>query len=297
MVVGSWVSTFYLFIEGQFYKKIIPLSNVDFKMFKGMLKYSMPMIPNSLSWWVSNSSDKYMLNYMSGTSSVGVYSIAYKIPSLLSTINTIFMSAWQISAVDDFGSTQSANFFSNIYKSLTSMDAIVVSALIAFSKIIAKVLYAKDFYVAWKYAVILCFAFYFSSLSSFLGSIYTTSKKTNALFCTSVIGAVLNIVVNLALIPVYGAFGAAIATLVSYFVVWIIRFFHVDHIFRFEKYLTRSTILSGILIIQTFLIYRDSKINDLFSYICLLTIAIINKESFQTIVVLVVNKIKSLKNR
>ncbi len=274
LIVGSFISIIYLFISGKYYNRILLFSKIDWPTFKSMLKYSVPMIPNALSWWVSNSSDKYMLNYMSSTAEVGIYGISYKIPSLLSTINTIFMSAWQISAVEDFGSKQSSAFFSDVYKKLSALDALVVSSLVVLSRYIAKFLYAKDFYIAWKYAALLCFAFYFSSLSSFLGSIYTSSKKTKALFYTSVIGAITNIVFNVAMIPIWGAYGAAIATLISYVVVYIVRYFHVNKIFRFEKHGMINIVTSAVIITQIICVYQSSLLYDILSIILFLMLCV-----------------------
>ena len=59
-------------------------------------------MPNSISWWVSNSSDRYIMNIFRGLSELGIYSVSYKIPSIMATISGIMVSAWEMSAVDDF---------------------------------------------------------------------------------------------------------------------------------------------------------------------------------------------------
>ncbi|WP_019679572.1 oligosaccharide flippase family protein [Ruminococcus flavefaciens] len=295
LVIGSVISLLYLFVSGKYYKNLLKAKSINILTYKSMLKYSIPMIPNSLSWWISNSSDKYMLNYITDTSSVGVYSISYKIPSLLSTVNTIFMSAWQISAVEDFGSRQSADFFSDMYKKLTALDALVVSMLVVFSKFLAKFLYINEFFDAWKYAAILCFAFYFSSLSSFLGSIYTSSKRTNALFYTSLIGAISNIVLNLILIHRYYAYGAAIATLISYMIVWLFRFFHVNKVFEFEKKMISNIISGSAILLQIIFVYIENTVFNILSFAILILLAIYYRNFISDTMLMIKNKL--LKHR
>lgn len=65
-----------------------------------------------MCWWINCSSDKYFVNIFCGAAAVGIYAVAYKVPSLLSTVMSIFFGAWQISAVEDFGSETSRSFFS-----------------------------------------------------------------------------------------------------------------------------------------------------------------------------------------
>lgn len=75
--------------------------------------------------------------------------MAYKVPSLLSTVMSIFFGAWQISAVEDFGSETSRSFFSDIYRKTLLMNVFASSVLIGVSKYLGKILFADDFFVAF----------------------------------------------------------------------------------------------------------------------------------------------------
>ena len=63
----------------------------------------------------------------------------------------------------------------------------------------------------------------FSGLASFLGSVYTVEKKSSMSLVTSMVAAVANIILNIILIPVIGAMGAAVATALSYLLLLAIR--------------------------------------------------------------------------
>ena len=106
------------------------IGKIDKKLMKKMLFYSLPMITNSISWWISNSSDKYILTFLCGATINGIYSVAYKIPTILSVCYGVFMSAWRLSAVDDFGSEETDRFYSQILtkmtKALISVGAVIL---------------------------------------------------------------------------------------------------------------------------------------------------------------------------
>lgn len=222
-ILGYAVSFLYIFFRERLWNYLVPFSAVDRNVFMEMLVYCIPLIPNSISWWISDSSDRYILEYFFGASAIGIYAIAYKIPSIISILSTILTSAWQISAVDDFGSEESKEFFSDVYQKYASVYVMAASGIILLIKIIAKILFSGEFYEAWKYAMILLIAVVFQAMNGFLGIIYAASKKTKKIFITTIIGAGSNIVLNILLIPSMGALGAAIATMVSYVVVWIMR--------------------------------------------------------------------------
>lgn len=224
---GYIVATIYLFISTRMWiyidKNSPILSLKKNETAKNIINYSIPLIPNALCWWVNNSSDKYILKFFSTASVVGIYSISYKIPSILTTISGIFFSAWQISAVEDFGGETSTYFYNEVFKKIICLNSLCAMILMSISKLLAGFLFSNDFYIAWKYTILLIGAFWFNTISSFVGTIYTSAKKTKMLFITSVISAVVNIVLNILLIPRFEIVGAAVATMVSYFLVFIIR--------------------------------------------------------------------------
>ncbi len=140
------------------------------------------------------------------------------------------MQAWQISVVDDFGTEEGNRFFNKIYNLYLESNVIICAALIISSKYLGKILFLGEFSSAWKYSVVLIIGYSFHSLAGFLGTIYTSAKKTNLLFTSTFIAAVANIFLNILLIlslsrfgEFIAAMGAAIATVISYFLSYYIR--------------------------------------------------------------------------
>lgn len=223
MIIGNGIQILYLFFAENIWKYYMVPWKVDKRMLRVFLTYCIPLIPNSISWWISNSSDRYILSYFSGAAILGIYSVAYKIPSIVSVISNIFTGAWQISAVENFGDDESIHFFSNVYHKYSTLYVVGCSFVILFIKVLAKILFANEFYNAWPYAIILTFAAIFQAMGGFLGIIYGAAMKTREIFTTTMAGAIINIVLNFVLIPFWGAMGAAVSTLIGYAVVWFVR--------------------------------------------------------------------------
>lgn len=250
------VSLLYV-IKGHILKELISIRTIDFVLAKKMLKYSIPMIPNSLSWWISDSSDKYLVTFFKGVSVTGLYSVAYKIPTILTILTSIFMSAWQISSVENFGTEENRKFFSDIYVKYASCTIILCTGLITFAKIISQFLFSNNFFDAWIYTPVLLLGFVFNSMSAFFGTVYTAAKKTQMLFYSTLIGAFVNIFLNIILIQKYSALGAAIATMLSYFFVWMIRFFNSHKIMKLDIDIKGNIVSYALLLIQVVLVCLD----------------------------------------
>lgn len=132
------------------------------------------------------------------------------------------MNAWQISAVTE--EKGRSKFFTRIFRSYSSLIFMVGACIIPFSKILVSLLAQDSYYEAWKFIPFLVMATVFNCFGTFTGSVYTVEKKSILSFLTISAGAVLNIVLNLLLIPLWGVNGAAFSTFVSYLLVFILRF-------------------------------------------------------------------------
>ena len=154
-VLAYVISSLFIIIAGGTYKAIIPVFNIDKAQFKRMVSYAVPMIPNSAMWWINNSADRYIVTYMVSAAANGVYSVAYKIPSVFSVITSVFMQAWQITVVEDFGSKEGNDFFNRVYGIFIQAVVLLSACIIAFSRFLGRILYAKEFYSAWTFSVVL----------------------------------------------------------------------------------------------------------------------------------------------
>ncbi len=252
VILSDALVTVLLFFTESLWRDIKPTS-LNQKHILRMLRFSIPLIPTTIFWWVTNAADRFMVLYMIDEAANGLYAVAYKIPSLLILFSGIFIEAWQFSAVKERGDTDHSHFFETVFDSFQALMFIAGCGLTAFAKIAVDIMAAEDYYTAWQYIPVLSVATIFSSLVTFMGSVYLVEKKSVLSFITSMIGAIVNLVLNFLLIPTaLGPNGAAIATFASYFIVFVIRAFNTQKYIRFNMHPAKLTVNTLIVCIQAF---------------------------------------------
>lgn len=201
------------------------LSNTTLKNLRVMLAYALPLIPTAVLWWVTSVSDRYIILHYCGSGATGLYAAAARIPTVLTFAVGVFMEAWQYAAI---GAEDAARegYFSRVYGMLLGVSACGAAALIALAHPLVLLVCAPEYESAVTLIPTLTLASLFSALSSFLGSIYAVKLRSLSSLLTALFSALVNIFLNFLLIPQMGAFGAALATLISYFVLFLVRLFH-----------------------------------------------------------------------
>lgn len=194
------------------------------KLYKEMLMFSFPLMLNSVFWWLNTSIDKYFVIGICGVEQNGIYSVAAKLPTLLTTILTIFLQAWSVSAIKDYDKDDRDGFFGNTYEFFNALATTLCSLLILLIIPLSRILFVKDFFIAWKPSAFLLLSGVFSALSSFIGSIFSAVKNSKVFLISTLAAAGVNMILNFFLIDHMGIIGAAVATVASFAVVWIIRY-------------------------------------------------------------------------
>ena len=222
IILADLTTTVFLILVTRLWRAVKPKS-VSRRTVASMLKFCLPLVPTTIFWWITGVSDRYMVDMMCSPELNGLYTAAYKIPNLLIYAISIFDSAWKLSVSAEDDPEACAAFYSRVWRVYTTLAFLGGGCLILCSRLCARILFAADFEEAWVYVPVLTYATVFTALCTFLGSVYFASKRTMGSMLTAMAGAVLNIALNLLLIPPYGAMGASVATFASYFAVCILR--------------------------------------------------------------------------
>lgn len=227
-LTANYLGTLISVIYGVFRLKVwndIEVKFINKKTFIDLQRYSAPLILNRIGWWINNSSDRYIITWLLSSSANGIYTVAYKIPTILTAFSDVFAQAWQLSAIKEFEKDDKENFVSDMYCTYNSIITVCCSILIIITVPLAKVLYAKDFFDAWKIVPLLLISFMFNGLASFFGSIFVAVKDSKIISSSTILAAIINIILNIALIVlIKDPIGAAIATVISYIVIWLQRY-------------------------------------------------------------------------
>lgn len=219
---ADFLSVVFLSVIGGVWK-YFDLKKATPRLAKEMLSFCLPLIPTGIFWWITNVSDRYLVTMMVSSAASGIYAISYKIPSIMNVLSTIFTEAWQISAVQEGENKDSKRFFKRVFRAYQGIIFSAGAGLILLCKFVTKIMVAQKYYDAWKFIPVLIMATVFSCFSGFLSSIYMVNKDGKSNLFTMMAGAFSNIGMNLVMIPRWGAQGAAIATFISYLLVFVLR--------------------------------------------------------------------------
>lgn len=256
IILADTLTTLFLIVYRRVWRAFKPRT-VSWGIMSSMLRFCLPLIPATVFWWITGVSDRYMVAYMTSPTQNGLYAAAYKVPTLLIYVVSIFDSAWKLSVSEEDGGddqrslAEQGKFFTGVWRMYTTVAFLGGAALILGCRLFAGMIYAEEFSTAWIYIPILTTATVYTALDTFLGSVYYASRRTVGSMLTALIGAVLNVILNFLLIPEFGAMGASVATFASYFAVFMIRLASAPRYIPFEREMLRNTVNTALLCILT----------------------------------------------
>lgn len=206
-------------------KPIIKHSKIklELRILLDMIKYRLPLIFSSIFIIVLSFTDRYALKFLSGLSDVGIYSLGYKLANSIKVI--IVSSVWYALTPLIYKMMDEPNnkrFYSKVMTYFTFGVMIFVLGLSLFGKEIVYLFARKpDYWDAFKIIPLISYSILFGMLKdvSLIG--LNIVKKTKIMAFLIIIVAVLNLILNLILIPIFQYFGAALATLISQIVFFI----------------------------------------------------------------------------
>lgn len=194
----------------------------DLKLIGELYKYSIPLVPNYLNWWMISSSDRYIILFALGSSANGVLSISHKFPSVLQSVLALFTNSWQDLSVADM-EKDTGIYYTGVFRKYYRFVFSFLWCLIPLTKIVIILIMSEAYKSACNYVAFYYLGTVFQSFASFYGVGYLRSMKTGKAFSTSVFGAIVNIIVNVIFVNFIGIQAAAFSTFVGFLVMWLIR--------------------------------------------------------------------------
>lgn len=222
LVASEVLSFAFLFFKQKLYR-YIRFDHINKKVLKELIGYSWPMVPNSMSMWVMQLSDRLVVTSFMGIATNAVYAVANKLPSMLTLAQNTFTMAWQENASIVSKDEDTDAYYSSMFRTIYDLMAGFMGVLIALTPLLFRVLVQGDYWDAYNHIAILYMAIFFRSLCSFFGGIYVAYKKTKSVGITSMLAAACNLAVDLSLIHFIGLYAASGSTLVSYLLLFLFR--------------------------------------------------------------------------
>lgn len=292
-LLGQLLSILYLFfslklynyIEIHKYKKII---------IKKLWKYSIPLIPNAISWWVFNASNRVITSTFLGVAENGILAASLKFSSVFITFYNIFNMSWTESISISINDDDIESYFNKMFNIMMRLFTALGIGIIVCMPFVFPIMINEKYSSGYGLVPLSILGSLFNVVVGLISVIYVAKKNTKAIANTSIISAVLNIVINLALVKVVGLYAAVISTFIAFFTMSIYRLYDIRKKYfriKFEKSLLIKTVIILLIILPIYYI------NNLYFNIFSLLLAILfawdlNKSSVKTIFSIVKNKFK-----
>jgi len=232
--------------------------------FLKLLGYSIPLIPNLIAWYILTLSDQLIIKWFINEDAVGIYSMAAKIPSIITMIYHGFNMAWQESAARSLNDQDVNKYYSKMLFNLTRVLTAGTIGLIAFTPVVfALMITGAEYASAYSYIGLMILTAFLNCISTYYGSLYIASKDTKGISISSVVAAVVNIIIHLALIRFIGLYAAVISTVVAYIVLVLYRVIDIQKNYFKLHYYKRLIIICSVGLVISLILFalgENSKI-------------------------------------
>ena len=255
IIISDLLSIIFMTVTAKLWK-YFDIKHFDTALAKTMLAYCIPLIPAQIMWLITNSSDSFMTTHYLGSERNGILSASYKIANLVSTVYLMFGQAWNMSAIQENNSVGREDFYTKVFSLNQSFMYVMAAGILLINRPLTYIWVNPAYHEAMLYSPILTLATVFTCFNVFLGSVYIAEKRTKRSFATSLAAGIINIILNFALIPRFGIYGAAGATFAAYFAVFFFRLFDTPRLIHFKfslpKILINTLLMTAMAVINQF---------------------------------------------
>ena len=211
---------------------------------KTYVGYSAPLVPNAISWWILNASDRTIILKFLGVTFNGVYSAAHKFSGIYTTLFNIFNLSWTESVALYMKDKGASEEYTNLQNKVIGLCITTANGIIYVMPFVFSILVNAKFSESFYQIPILVMGAFFSSMIGLISAYYIAQKDTATIARTTIFGAICNIALNVSMITRIGLYAASLSTVVAYLVLFIIRSIDVKK--KFNVILNLKLLLSGI---------------------------------------------------
>jgi O-antigen/teichoic acid export membrane protein len=255
--------------------KGINISHINKSDMKEITKLSIPLIPNNICWWATASINKFIILYYLGDSANGIYAITLKFASIITIVTSVFALAWQETTIIEYNNKDKEKFNSSIFAKYYNVLILSSLMIILLLKLTYNYIVSPDYYQSWIYLPITILGTVFTAICTFYGTGYLASKRTKGAFYSTIISAIINIVICWSLVRVIGIMAAPLSSLVAYLSLWVIRHFTMKDFFKINVNKHDTLFLMLVFCIATYIYYTYGFILNLITFILILLISLI----------------------
>lgn len=294
-MLGQLLGVIYLFFTLKLYN-YIEIHKYKKLIIKKLWKYSIPLIPNAISWWVFNASNRVITSTLLGVSENGILAASLKFSSVFITLYNIFNMSWTESISVNINDDDIDGYFNKMFNIMMRLFTALGIGIIACMPFVFPIMINQKYSSGYGLVPLSILGSLFNVVVGLISVIYVAKKNTKAIANTSIISAILNIIVNIALIKFAGLYAAVIATFAAFFTMSVYRLYDIKKKY-FKITIDKSLIIKTIIILL--IILPAYYINNLYFNIFSLLLAVVfawdlNKNSVKPILNMVKAKVKKV---
>ncbi len=290
-IMGSLICGVYVYISLHIHE-YIKISIPELKTIKRFLSYSLPLIPNQISWWILSASDRTVILWKMGVAYNGVYSIAGKFSTLYGVMYNIFNLSWTELISVHFYDEDRDKTFSELQDMVVRLLICIYLGIVSVMPFVFPVMINEKYADAYYQIPILMLGIFFSAMIGVMSAYYIADKNTKVIAKTSMTCAIINLVLDVTLMPFIGLFAASIASAIAYFVMYIVRYIDINKRYGVKNAPKLLSIL-GVSTVIVFVVYYYR--NLILCGICFLTVCVMsfvmNKSVINGVIQIAKNKI------
>jgi O-antigen/teichoic acid export membrane protein len=209
----------------------INLKYFERKRLQEMLRFSLPLVPAAIAFWLINSTDAYFIQFFRNQSEVGLFSVGASLASGVALFTGAFQQAWGPFAFSIINEPDVKRTYANVFLVFGVVSSIILLAMFLFSPEILMLLTTPQYYHSAWVASILSINIILIGFS-YIASIGTNIVKNNTHYSIGVFAAAcVTVVLDIILIPMWGKEGSAIATVLAQLIVPVYLFYHANRLY------------------------------------------------------------------
>ncbi len=295
-MIGQGITAIYLFFSLKLYR-YVSLNYINKEIVKRLLKYSAPLIPNAISWWVFNASDRLIVTTLLGVEKNGILAASLKFSTVYITLYNVFNISWTESISVAIKDNDLNVYFNKMFNIIMRFFIALAVGIISIMPILYPIMINSRFNSGYGLVPISILGSLFNVVVGLISVIYVGKKNTKAIANTSVVSAIINIIVHLVLIKFIGLYAAIISTLTAFVIMSVYRIIDINKTY-FKIELDKKMLCKTVFVVMVVVVLYY--INNIFLNLMSILIAILfawnlNKNSIKIIINMLKNKVKKVR--
>ena len=225
--IGPALGVVYLILKCKLWN-YISISSYDWKFLKKVLHYAIPLIPNELSWSVIHSSDRWVVSMVLSYAANGLISVASKFSTIYTTFFAVFNTSWTEQVILHYKDKGGAEYITEMFDKMICFFGCIAIGIISCMPFVFNLFINQQFSGAYGLIPVYMIAVFFNAVIGLLSAIYLVNNETTQVAVSTMVAAVINLIVDILLINVVGIYAAPISSICGYMVISLWRLIDIN---------------------------------------------------------------------